>query len=344
MVAVNARDMARRFAKADQVPPVVVVHGTDHGLVAETAAALVALAGEGGDDPFAMVRLGPDELSADEGRIVDEARTISLFGGKRTIWVRGAAERAVSVALAALIEEPPVDAVVIVELGDLKKSSPLRKAAEASRDAAAIVCYADGERDLERLFDTLAQEVGLAAEPEARDLALSLLGGDRAASRSELEKLFLYARGGGRVTVDHVRAIVGDVAEHRSTDVVDAAFLGRVAEVGRQLDVLASAATNAGTIAGQALRWAEALERARLDVDRGAAAARVVDRMIPPVIFFRKPDVTRMLSIWDAGRLRRVAEDFAEAVLATRRQPHTARSVVEIALLRTATLAKRLAG
>lgn len=343
MVALKAAEVGRRYASADQLPPVVLVYGPDYGLVAETASTLAKLAADASGDPLGLVKLGAEELSADPGRIVDEARTIALFGGKRTIWVRGALERAVLPALTVLLEEPPIDAVVIVEMGDLKKPSPLRKAAEASPHAAAIICYADTERDLERLFDGEAKRAGLPVEPAARELALSLIGGDRIASRAEMEKLFLYAHGAERVTVAHVQAIVGDVAEHDAFDAIDAAFLGKIEETVRQLRLLAADGTNPGALAGQALRWCHALERARLDVDRGMAPPRVVERMIPP-IFFRKTAASRTLSAWDAARLRRASEWLGEAVLASRRHPATAQARCELAFLRIAEIGKRLAG
>ena len=54
---------------------------------------------------------------------------------------------------------------------------------------------------------------GLTITPEARELLLSRLGADRALSRSEIEKLALYAGGKGTIEIDDVEAVVGDASE-----------------------------------------------------------------------------------------------------------------------------------
>ena len=40
------------------------------------------------NDPFALVRLDGDALASDPARLVDEATTVPLFGGRRAIRVR----------------------------------------------------------------------------------------------------------------------------------------------------------------------------------------------------------------------------------------------------------------
>ena len=40
------------------------------------------------NDPFALARLEGEELSAEPSRLVEEAQTIPLFGGRRAVWVK----------------------------------------------------------------------------------------------------------------------------------------------------------------------------------------------------------------------------------------------------------------
>ena len=76
----------------------------------------------------------PSNLSSDPARLADEAAAISMLGGRRAVRVRGAGN-----GLAALFEGflecPPGDALVVVEAGDLPKSSALRKAFEEAENA-----------------------------------------------------------------------------------------------------------------------------------------------------------------------------------------------------------------
>ena len=39
-------------------------------------------------DPFSLIRIDGDDLSANPFRLVEEANTIPMFGGRRAIWVR----------------------------------------------------------------------------------------------------------------------------------------------------------------------------------------------------------------------------------------------------------------
>ena len=73
--------------------------------------------------------------------------------------------------------------------------------------------------------DALRAE-GLSIAPDALDDAVSRLGSDRGVTRRELEKLALYAHGQKQVTLEDVRAVMGDEAEARSEEACDAAGSG----------------------------------------------------------------------------------------------------------------------
>ena len=74
------------------------------------------------DDPFSVVRIDAAEIEADQGRLIDEARTVPMFSPKRLLWVRNAgAQKGLAEQVKLLCAEPPGDAVVLIEAGDLKK-------------------------------------------------------------------------------------------------------------------------------------------------------------------------------------------------------------------------------
>ena len=63
---------------------------------------------------------------------------------------------------------PSPDCRVVIEAGDLKRNAPLRALCERAANAAALPCYADGERDIQRLIDDEMREAGLTIAPDAR--------------------------------------------------------------------------------------------------------------------------------------------------------------------------------
>ena len=108
----------------------VLVFGQDDGLVAERATALVRAASGNVDDPFSLVRLDGAEIASDPARLADEAGTVSLFGSKRVVWVRDCGARNVLPAVLPLLDHPAGGSLVVIEAGDLKKGTRLRKKVE----------------------------------------------------------------------------------------------------------------------------------------------------------------------------------------------------------------------
>ncbi len=175
MVALRGKEIDAFLARPDPGRPIILLYGADAGLVRERADALLASAVDDPNDPFSLVRLDGDELSAEPSRLVDEAMTIPLFGGRRAIRVR-AGSRSFASGIDTLAEAPPRDCRVVIEAGELRPESPLRKACERAKTAVAIACYPDGERDLAKLIDDELRVSGLRIAPDARATLVSLLG------------------------------------------------------------------------------------------------------------------------------------------------------------------------
>ena len=88
MTAIKDFDVDRFIAKPDPAQPIVLVYGPDAGLVRERVDALVRASVDDPNDPFAFVRIEGEELSANPSRLVEEANTVPLFGGRRAVLVR----------------------------------------------------------------------------------------------------------------------------------------------------------------------------------------------------------------------------------------------------------------
>src|ERR1700676_4264495 len=226
MVALRGKEIDAFLARPDPGRPIILLYGPDAGLVRERADALLASAVDDPNDPFSLVRLDGDELSAEPSRLVDEAMTVPLFGGRRAIRVR-AGSRSFASGVDTLADSPLKDCRIVIEAGELRPESPLRKACERAKTAVAIGCYPDGERDLAKLMDDELRASQLRIAPDARAALTALLGGDRQASRNELKKLTLYAHGQGEVTLDDVMVVVADASARKIDPMVEGAFAGR---------------------------------------------------------------------------------------------------------------------
>ena len=88
MVALKGADIARFVARPDPGKPVALIFGPDAGLVRERTDALIRAAVEDPRDPFALALIDGDTLAEAPERLLEEAHTVPLFGGRRAVWVK----------------------------------------------------------------------------------------------------------------------------------------------------------------------------------------------------------------------------------------------------------------
>jgi DNA polymerase III subunit delta len=336
----NSRDIESYLAKPNAAHTIILVFGADVGLVRERADALIAAAVDDVNDPFSMVRLEGDDLAADPSRLVDEAMTVPLFGGRRAIRVR-AGGRSFASGVEVLLKEPPQDCRIVIEAGELRRDSPLRVMCERAKTAAAIPCYADGERDLIRLIDDELRLANLRIAPDAREALTELLGGDRLASRNEIRKLALYAHGKAEVMLDDVAAVVTDASSLALDPIIDNAFAGEAAELETAFAKAIAAGINPNAIMFAAQRQASQLHKARLSIDEGQTVEGASSRMYPKPHFSREKLVVQALRNQATERLSQSIMQLGEATLELRRRPQLAEAIAQRSLMAIAVNARR---
>jgi DNA polymerase-3 subunit delta len=341
LVALKAGDVDSFVARADPSRAVVLIFGPDAGLVSERADAIIRASVDDANDPFALVRLDGDVIASDPARLIDEAMTVPLFGGRRAIRVRASGRGNIVPAIEAVLAAPLKDCRVVIEAGDLKRNAALRAICEKAKNAVALPCYADADRDIGRLIDEEARAADLTIAPDAKAALAPLLGGDRRVSRAELRKLTLYAAGQKQIEVDDVMAVVADASALALDSLVDAAFAGRLAEVEKEFAKATIAGTSAAAIIGAALRQLERLHVLRLDVESGASVSAVIERPQSGIHFRRKQAIEAALKAWTSERLTRALAMLADASLDARKQSDLGDTIAQRALMQIARAAAR---
>lgn len=337
MVAVKAHEADRALARLDPALRLVLIYGPDTGLVSERAKALARAHVDDADDPFQLVRMSGDECAADPLKLVDEANTIGLFGGRRAIRV-SVTTKMLLPALEPLLATPSRDAIVIVEGGDLQRSNPLRVACERAKTALAVPCYSDNSRDLGGIIDETIRAAGKTIDRATRDQLAALLGGDRQTSRREIEKLLLYAGSDPAVTEAHVEAIVGDVGQREQAALVDAVFAGKLPALDLAWSRLVGEGMDAGVLLGAVLRQALAMLKARLGMTAGRSARDAVATMRLP--YPRIPAMEAALNVWTEPKLTEAIGALGNATLAVRRDSELGKAAAERALWTIARMAR----
>ena len=244
---IEARALAGFLKRPDPGCQAVLFYGEDAGLVRERAEALARTVVDDLADPFRVADLAGDTLVDDPARLADEAAAMSLMGGRRVVRVRHVTPtvgKDIAESFAAFLKhrtgghKPQDLALIVIEAGELDGCSPLRKLFETAPNAGAIPCYRDeGDSLVVVIRDTLGQHK-VRASGDALSWLASRLGGDRAVTRGELEKLALYVGAGHEASLEDARAVVGDSADIDFDDLANAAALGDAAGLGRAFDKL----------------------------------------------------------------------------------------------------------
>lgn len=340
MAAVKAGDVERVLRARPPAAAVLLLYGPDAGRVNERARRCAEAAVDDPADPFQLVRMDGDDLADRPGRLFEEATTYGMFGSRRALWVRPTS-RNIAGAVASCLDLPALEALVVIEAGDLSKSSPLRVLCEKAPRALALPCYGDESRDLGGLVDELLREARLAIDPEARELLIDSLGADRLATRGEVAKLALYALGRERVTRADVEAVIVDVSALSVDAAIDAAFGGHGAALDANLTQLASHGTAPAAILATALRHGLSLVAARnvLDETQDLDAAL---RGWRGLFHKRKDAIARQVRAWPSRPLGRAVAWLQDATLTSRTSPGLAAPVAARSLVRIAETAASL--
>jgi DNA polymerase III subunit delta len=326
-----------------QLPRSVVaalVYGPDQGLVRERAAAVARTVLADLKDPFRVAELEESALESDPARLWDEAAAFSMTGGRRVVRVRSA-NNGLAGTFEKFLSAPPGDALIVVEAGELAKSGALRRVFEGAANAAAIPCYLDDARALEELVRSQLKSRGLSIEEGALHFAVAHLGSDRGITRSELEKLALYAMGEPSVSEAHVAAIMGDESELRMDEALDAAGEGDFARLDRRLAQLWAAGIQPVAVLRQAMGHFQRLMALRAEADEGGNVSAAIKKLRPPVHFSRERSLQGQAGRWSMIQLETALDLLYEGEALTKTTAVPAEAACGRALLSVAALAGR---
>jgi DNA polymerase-3 subunit delta len=314
-----AAGQIERFLKApNPKTPVVLIYGPDEGLVRERVDRLIKTVLDDPKDPFRSSDLAADQVKGDPGLLLDEARALCLMGGRRVVRIRQAGD-GLKAACTNLLALDVIDALVVIEGGDLGGGSSLRKLIEQAANAAALPCYRDEGRDLGSLIDRLLAERGLRVDREAKAYLVDHLGGDRGVTRAELDKLLLYVgpeAETAEIGLDTVAQVVGDSAAVGLDDLAHAATLGDQVKVERCLNRLLGEGQAPVRLIRTLINHVTRLKRLALLMERGESVDRAIGQARPPIHFRRKGDVKASLRRWSGRRLGAAQAKLLEAEIA----------------------------
>ena len=301
--------LARALDRPDPAIRFYLFHGPDEAGSRALAAQL--LKGLGNADKFVV--LG-QAVKTDPATLADEAGAISLFGGKRAIWIEPAGDE-IAEGVAALLEAPANESSVIAVAGSLRKTSTLLKLAEAHAAALSHISYVPEGRDLERIVVELGREQGLRVAPDLARRIAAAAAGNQAVAMQELAKFALYL-GGDPVNPrdldpDTVDLLGADSAEADLMRLGDLALAGRMDALLDELGRLPHGGSEAVPILRALQRRLLMLAPLRARIEQGERADAVMTSMGKALFWKDKPLIERLLAVWPAARLAEAASRVA---------------------------------
>lgn len=326
MTALKAHEVARFLNRPDIGEGIFLAYGPDGGLVRETAQRLIRQLS--GDDPASAnisIFDGPD-LAADPSQLLLEARSSSLFGGKRIIRVRNAT-KALVMPLTELRDDPGGTAIVM-EADNLPPRDALRALVEAAKLGRALPCYPDSDETLMALMRDTFNQAGIRADNDVVPTLREILGNDREITRRELEKLTLYAASTKSLTREDVLLLCADNGALAVDAILDSTGGGHAEKLELALNRALAANINPQQLLAMLTNHFGNLRRWRTEVDGGKPPRAVLDGLRPKPHFSRSGALEQQLRIWSDAALAAASERLLQATSETRRRPILAETVL----------------
>lgn len=307
----------------------LLLHGNDADEISVLARQVMRhIAGDAGIQS-AVLHVDASELKTKPGLIEDEFKSMSLLGERRIIFFEGVDDNCLKFVESVLADQK-LGNFVLLQGGNLSKSSKLRSACEAASLFASLAVYEEDVSALALRLSKLLQAEGLSWNKEAEAVFLERVGTERGAVNQELKKLIVYCHGQNEITEADVIAICGDMASFASDEVIDAVLRGDMSSV----DAMSSGVEgDLKTVLILFLNYLVRLQQLRSELDNGVPLESLVRSAKPPIFFKRQAATKSQLRTFDLERLMAMQEAVATAIFQTRKSAELADAITNRTLL-----------
>jgi DNA polymerase-3 subunit delta len=307
-VKATQKDFAGLATRAAREGRIFFFCGPDESGAMDAALRLVSLL----PDPGERVDLQGGDLRKDPVRLGDEARSTSLFGGARHIWVRAQGDE-VHDAVKNLVEsDVETCPVVIVATGATDKSRTAKLLVNRP-DGLVAMFYPPDLGAITSAVRTMANAAGLKMGAELAERIARGAGLDSRIARSEVEKLALYLDASPETPRPASGADLDAVGAHTEDDgfapLVDAILSGRRMMIAAELRRMRELGLNpVGLLLAFERRTAQlAALNARLGRSSDVAALLKAEAGARRIFWKDQAALGEQLRIWRGARLERLA-------------------------------------
>jgi DNA polymerase-3 subunit delta len=336
-VKATQKDFKSIAPRAVREARVFFLCGPDEAGIQDAANLLVSLL----PDPGERVELSGPDLRKDPVRLGDEARSTSLFGGSRHIWVRASGEEAHD-ALATLVSGEAEPCPVLVLAANATDKSRSAKLLAGRPDALVAMFYPPDFRDVVSAVRNMADGAGVKLGGDLADRIARAAAMDTRIARAEIEKLALYLDASPQAPRAADAAALEAIGARTEDDglmpLVNAVLSGQVDRLPRELQRMRELGLNpVGLLLAIERRAAHLAQLAAKVGPRGDIGALIDAEAGARRIFWKdKGDYNVQLRKWRGPRLGRLVDRLMQlhrALLANSQQAELllAQELTEIA-------------
>jgi len=312
-VKATQKDFKGMAARAAQDARVFFFCGPDEAGTNDAAHTIAGLL----SDPGERIELSGAELRRDPVRLGDEARSTSLFGESRHIWVRASGDEAhdaVETLLGGGVEGCPV---LIVATGATDKSRTAKLLANRP-DALVAMFYPP---DLRSVTEAVRQMAGPAGLRLGGDLAERIARGaalDTRLAQSEVTKLALYLDASPEsprtADADALEAVGARTEDDGFMTLVNAVLSGQVGRLPAELKRMRELGLNPVGLLLAFERRAAQLVQLAARMGPGGNVRQFIDAESSARRVFWKDsrDLTEQLTAWRGRKLARLVERLVD--------------------------------
>lgn len=319
---------------------VVLLYGTDDGEIYHTLTQLKKILGISSDSLNAIT-LTKESLKKTPFLATDEANTTSLIAQRRFLFIPEDVSFPVS-SLQHFLDQKKTDALLIIQGGNLSKTSALRQESEQNPRILAISCYQPTIPEIQAgILAYLKQNHKKITSPVVAEL-LKKIPLNQQLMKQELDKLLLYVGEKAEITLPDIQACIANNSDVSLENLCISLADGRVAEVQQTASIFLETEESETN-----LFWTirDYFERLLLILsDNSAPASQVVKKYLKPAQFRLERPLAQQTRFWTQDTVLSTLNKLTQLEELTRQTGYPKNTIILQTLIGIAAFAKRLAG
>jgi DNA polymerase-3 subunit delta len=307
------RDFAATAARIARSAKLFFLCGTDDASVQDAAHHIASLI----PDPGERIEITGAALKNDPAKLGDEARSNSLFGDSRHIWVRCSGDEAHD-AVEALLSSDVPSCPIILQASNASDKSRTAKLLEKRDDALVAMFYPPDLRSVTDAVRKMGDAAGVTIDGPLAQRIATAVGLDTRLAASEIAKLALYLDGAPErpraATAEAFEAIGAQTQEDGFANLVNVVLGGDIKKLPQELRRINELGLNpVGLLLAFERRVAQLAQlTAKLGQNGDLQALLDLESKSRRIFWKDVPEISRQMRIWRGARLESLVERIAQ--------------------------------